>query len=649
MEKLNTVSVMLTDSTHTEVKVGDKLKLVSGSTAIVTAINPINNDIWKDAWIIEGDMDGELNKWNSMGVCKKYEQYYIMNIREVIPGEEKLTEFTSDLKYKISATVPDTDYLRVTRLHNNSESHIDLMTGRVVMLANQKYTIIKCVAEYNEQTIYGYSPNTHVSPTWNYDLTYTTGNVDYTIVGTVEDAYFIFHDNIGLVTVGSVVKLQNAKDAIVTGIEYNVSGNIAIHGKTVDGSYILKWDYRGKNKSFITPDVDIESVVTRNFRGGFPIFENFQATTVSATNKEQAMDMDTEDAPELGLKALPINELDIKLGSQVKLTNGRVAFTGRIPGAENPHHYCFVELPDGQARKVDIRPDYRANNLVGVAQVLCGPERLTEYYFDFSKIEEGNTYSYISNGMAQTKTYHNDDTDILNASNPLVFDTRFLAIWRLNEFKRALSATSDISIETKREDERKYEILPEEVSGPDGGGYCQIRALRDIPEIDVSKGDLGGFVSSQTSLSHNGNSWVFEGGYIGDSAIVEGDAIVGDGAVVTGIAHVKDSAVICRDVVVDGNAIVGGDVVVRYGNIGKGAIVTKQHHYLYINNINGRGTDCTIYLTEGGIGASAVGISNASWFSLCLDPRVSCVISRELMKTYVNLFAKKERDSSNDA
>lgn len=639
MEKLNTVSVMLTDSTHTEVKVGDKLKLVSGSTAIVTAINPINNDIWKDAWIIEGDMDGELNKWNSMGVCKKYEQYYIMNIREVIPGEEKLTEFTSDLKYKINATVPDTDYLRVTRLHNNSESHIDLMTGRVVMLANQKYTIIKCIAEYNEQTIYGYSPNTHVSPTWNYDLTHTTGNVDYTIVGTVEDAYFIFHNNIGLVTVGSVVKLQNAKDAIVTGIEYNVSGNIAIHGKTIDGSYTLKWDYRGKNKSFITPDADIESVVTRNFRGGFPIFENFQTTTVSATNKEQAIDMNTENAPELGLKALPINELDIKLGSQVKLTNGRVAFTGRIPGAMNPHHYYFVELPGGRERKVDIRPDYQANNLVGVAQVLCGPERLTEYYFDFSKIEEGNTYSYISNGMVQTKTYHHDDTDVLNAANPLVFDTRFLAVWRLNEFKRVLCAVSD----EEQNASPKYEILPGEISGPDGGGYCQIRALRDIPEIDVSKGDLGGFVSSQTSLSHNGNSWVFEGGYIGDSAIVEGDAIVGDGAVVTGTAHVKDSAVICRDVVVDGNAIVGGDVVVRYGNISKGAVVTKQQHYLYINNINGRGSECTIYLTEGGIGASIMGVSNARWQSVCLDPRVSCVISRELMKTYVELFAAYSR------
>lgn len=635
MEKLNAVSTVLTDSTPAEVKVGDKLKLVRGDIVTVVKINPTRTG----DWVLEAEMGNESHKLNAAGACMACENSQLMRIVKVIPSEEKLAEFTSNLKYKISATIPDTNYLRVIRLHDNGESHIDLMAGRVVMLANQKYTIIKCISDYNERVVYGYSPNTHVSPTWNYDPTYTTGNVDYTIVGTVEDAYFIFHNNIGLVTVGSVVKLQNAKDAIVTGIEYNVSGNIAIHGKTVDGSYTLKWDYRGKNKSFITPDVDIESVVTRNFRGGFPIFENFQTTTANETNKEQAIDMDTENTPELGLKALPINELDIKLGSQVKLTNGRVAFTGRIPGAKNPHHYYFVELPGGRERKVDIRPDYQANNLVGVAQVLCGPERLTEYYFDFSKIEEGNTYSYISNGMVQTKTYHHDDTDVLNAANPLVFDTRFLAVWRLNEFKRVLCAVSD----EEQNALPKYEILPGEISGPDGGGYYQIRALRDIPEIDVSKGDLGGFVSSQTSLSHNGNSWVFEGGYIGDSAIVEGDAIVGDGAVVIGTAHVKDSAVICRDVVVDSNAIVGGDVVVRYGNIGKGAVVTKQQHYLYINNINGRGSECTIYLTEGGIGAAAVGVSNASWFSLCLDPRVSCVISRELMKTYVNLFAAYSR------
>lgn len=558
-------------------------------------------------------------------------------------SNEKLTEFTSNLKYKIEATVPDSNHLRIVRRHDNGESHIDLMTGRVVMLANQKYTIIKYISEHTEQTIYGYSPNTHVQPTWDYDLTYTTGDADYTIVATVEDAYFIFHNNIGLITIGSVVRLQNGKDAIITGIEYNFSSNIVIHGKTVDGSYILKWNRDGKNKSFITPDTDIASAVTRNFRGGFPIFENFQTTTVSATNKEQAIDMDTEDAPEFGLKALPIDKLDIKLGSQVKLTNGRVAFTGRIPSAKNPHHYYFVELPGGRERKVDIRPDHRADNLVGVAQVLCGPERLTEYYFDFSKIEEGNTYSYISNGMAQTKTYHNDDTDVLNTSNPLVFDTRFLAVWRLNEFKRALSATGDISVEIKQEDERKYEILPEPFAAPNGEACYRIKALKDIPVIGVEKGDLGGCVSNATSLSHSGSSWIFKGGFVVGNAIVEDDAVVGDGALVGDTACISGTAAICKGVVVDSNAQVGGDVVVRHGMIGNGAIVTKQYHYLYVDNVNGRGDECTIYLTEGAIGASVGGRSGALWQALCLKPEVACITSPDLMQTYVRLFADNSR------
>lgn len=161
MEKLNTVSTVLTDSTPVEVKVGDKLKLVCGDVVTVVRINPTRTG----GWVLEAEMGNESHKWNAAGACMACENSQLMRIVKVIPGEEKLTEFTSDLKYKISATVPDTDYLRVTRLHNNSESHIDLMAGRVVMLANQKYTIIKCISDYNERVVYGYSPNTHVSPT----------------------------------------------------------------------------------------------------------------------------------------------------------------------------------------------------------------------------------------------------------------------------------------------------------------------------------------------------------------------------------------------------------------------------------------------------------------------------------------------------
>nr|DAU97738.1 MAG TPA: Putative transferase, nesg, ydcK, Structural Genomics.38A [Bacteriophage sp.] len=159
----------------------------------------------------------------------------------------------------------------------------------------------------------------------------------------------------------------------------------------------------------------------------------------------------------------------------------------------------------------------------------------------------------------------------------------------------------------------------------------------------MKKGDLGGCVSNATSLSHSGSSWIFEGGFVVGNAIVEDDAIVGDGALVGDTACISGIAVICKGVIIDSNARVGGAVVVRHGNIGNGAIVTKQYHYLYVDNVNGRGDECTIYLTEDAIGASVGGLSNARWQALCLDPRVSCITSHELMQTYVKLFAGNSR------
>lgn len=639
MEQLNTVSVRLADKSSVNVKVGDKLELVCGEIAIVTRLNAPSDGLWA----LEAEVGGNRYWWNADGVCIDYANYRIMYIRSIIPAEEKLTPFTSKLSQTIDTRAPDTCHLRVVKHQGDTESYIDLMVGRVVMLANGHYTVIKATSYNDEKTIYGYSPNTHIQPTWDYELNYTTGETDYNITSVVEDAYFIFSNNIGLITNWSVVKLQDGKEAVITGIGYEFSAGVTIYGRTTSGNYSLKWDRNGKNKSFITPSADIVSVTSCNFRNGYPIFENFQSTTVSATTKEKAMDMSIEEVASFGLKALPIDELNIKLGSQVKLTNGRVAFTGRIPGAKNPYHYYFIELPGGRERKVDIRPEHQADNLVGVAQVLCGPERLTEYYFDFSKIEDGDKYSYIDNGMAQTKTYHSDDTDVLNASNPLVFDTRFLAVWRLNEFKRVLSATGDISVEAKQEDERKYEILPEPIAAPNGEVCHRIKALKDIPVIGVKKGDLGGCVSNATSLSHSGSSWIFEGGFVVGNAIIKDDAIVGDGALVGDTACISGIAVICKGVVIDSNAQVGGVVVVRHGNIGNGAIVTKQYHYLYVDNVNGRGDECTIYLTEGAIGASVGGLSNARWQALCLDPRVSRITSHELMQTYVRLFADNSR------
>lgn len=630
MEQLNTVSIKLADKSSVNVKVGDKLELVCGEIAVVTRLNATTYDVW----VLEAEVNGTLRWWNVDGVCIDYANYRIMYIKSIIPAEEKLAPFTSKLSQTIDIKAPDTRHLRVVKRQGDTESYIDLMVGSVVMLANGHYTVIKATSYHNEQTIYGYSPNTHIQPTWDYELNYTTGETDYNITSVVEDAYFVFSNNIGLITNGSVVKLLDGQEAIITEIAQSFSRGVIIYGKTIKGNYSLKWDRDGKNKSFITPNADIVSVTSCNFRNGYPIFENFQSTSTNQDDKESTM---TETKGTTELKAIPTDELDLQVGSQVRLTNGKVAFVGRIPHElKNPFFYYFVELPSGRERIVDIRPEFQDRNEVGVAELLCGPERLTEYYFDFRNTEMGDQYSFINNGEVTTKTYSRDDIDVLNSVNPLVFDTRFLATWHLTQFKRVLGVVQN----EEQEEERKYEILPEEVGGPDGGSYCQIRALRDIPEIDVNKGDLGGFVSSQTSLSHSGNSWVFEGGYVGANAIVEGDAIVGDGATVTGTAHIKDNAVICRGVVVDSNAIVGGDVVVRAGNISKGAIVEKQNHYLFIDNANGNGVPCTLYNTEDGmVGASIAGISNPNWKALHLNYNVSSIIPREVLKAHVYTYA----------
>ena len=74
----------------------------------------------------------------------------------------------------------------------------------------------------------------------------------------------------------------------------------------------------------------------------------------------------------------------------------------------------------------------------------------------------------------------------------------------------------------------KYEIIK---SGENKG---RIRALRSFG--DVKKDDIGGFIESETNLSHNGDCWVF------DDAKVYGNAMVFDNAKVYGNAKLSGDA-----------------------------------------------------------------------------------------------------------
>lgn len=147
---------------------------------------------------------------------------------------------------------------------------------------------------------------------------------------------------------------------------------------------------------------------------------------------------------------------------------------------------------------------------------------------------------------------------------------------------------------------RKYELI-------DDRHYHlrRIRAVRDIPEIGVREGDIGGWVESERNLSHEGTCWVGDRAVVSSNAIVSGDAIVSGNALVadnarvngdarvtgkaivsrnarvTGNARVSDSAQVTDDVMVYGDALVsGGAVVSGHASVPSDARVSEPSHVL---------------------------------------------------------------------
>ena len=103
----------------------------------------------------------------------------------------------------------------------------------------------------------------------------------------------------------------------------------------------------------------------------------------------------------------------------------------------------------------------------------------------------------------------------------------------------------------------------------DGKKLFRIRALIEFG--DVKKGDLGGFVETDTNLSQNGNAWVYGDAQVYGNARVWGNAqVCGNAwvygnAQVYGNARVWGNAQVCGNAWVYGNAWVCGNAQV-YGN-----------------------------------------------------------------------------------
>lgn len=119
--------------------------------------------------------------------------------------------------------------------------------------------------------------------------------------------------------------------------------------------------------------------------------------------------------------------------------------------------------------------------------------------------------------------------------------------------------------------EKKYEFTNFSIMYK-GRRLHQIRLLRDCGGF--VKGTLGGFIESESNLSHNGDCWVVNFAYVYGNARVSGNAKIyqnaqvfdnakiSDRALVAGFAKIYGCAIVCENARVYGNAQIFGHTLV---------------------------------------------------------------------------------------
>lgn len=133
--------------------------------------------------------------------------------------------------------------------------------------------------------------------------------------------------------------------------------------------------------------------------------------------------------------------------------------------------------------------------------------------------------------------------------------------------------------------DEKY-ILTDKVKRVEGKFVRQIKAVRSFGNI--RKGQLGGFISHEDNLSHEGTCWVYEEGIVAEHARVIDDAqiykgMVFNSATVSGNACVGH-AYIARSHInefpqIYGNALIAGNAIIRdYATVGGFSVIKGEAH-----------------------------------------------------------------------
>lgn len=121
--------------------------------------------------------------------------------------------------------------------------------------------------------------------------------------------------------------------------------------------------------------------------------------------------------------------------------------------------------------------------------------------------------------------------------------------------------------------------LTDQTLNYDGATLHRIEALIDLPQHNVKKGDLGGFIEREDNLRDD--AWVAGNAMVYDNAEVYGNAIVSDNAVIHERAQIYGDTKISGNVKVCDHAVIGGT-----SNIG-GRVVIGDDMQIIDNNIDG--------------------------------------------------------------
>ena len=125
----------------------------------------------------------------------------------------------------------------------------------------------------------------------------------------------------------------------------------------------------------------------------------------------------------------------------------------------------------------------------------------------------------------------------------------------------------------------KYE-LARDLPTVKGAGVTlhRIRALRDI-RPGVTAGDIGGFVATETNLSHEGKSWIYDDARVYGKALVHGNGSARNESQVFGSAEISEEAYVGGRARAFGDAWIRGDAKVLGDAQVPGGVVRSGAHY----------------------------------------------------------------------